>query len=523
MLFNSLDYLAFLVVSLAGFWLLRRFGIERDEREPGGKRVVVRGAWLRYLFLALASCVFYAAWNWRYLGLMVAATLLDYLVGVGLGSTKDPRLRKVLLGVSITGNLGMLGVFKYYNFFADSTNTALSRLFGLDVSLPMLDVLLPVGISFYTFQTLSYAIDVYRGQLEPTRSVIDFGFFVTFFPQLVAGPIVRAAEFLPQMQRPPWLTRERVGHGLFLIGLGLTKKIVFADFVSVNLVDRVFDDPAAFSSTEVLLGLYGFTLQIYADFSGYTDVARGSGKLFGFELPENFDRPYQAKSVAEFWRRWHMTLSTWLRDYLYFPLGGSKRGAARTYLNLWITIFLIGLWHGASWTFVIYGNLQACAVMLNRFLEQSRKPSRAPLSPFAAAVRAIFLTLTWPWNALVRAARRPDGTDPWWLNLLRVVLTMQFVVFSRILFRASSLENAGDVTHQLLAGTTSVAQVGDDVWRVLVLGFYLHYVPRSQLEWIRTRFVALPPWAQGLALAALGLVLALFVTGDVVPYIYFQF
>ncbi len=520
MLFNSLDYIAFLTLTLLGFWALRRWGPERDEvtSADGKRQVTVRGAGLRLAFLFLASCVFYMAWNPTYIVLMLGSTVLDYVVGLGIGATESQRKKKAWLAVSMAGNLGLLGVFKYYNFFATATGDALTWLLGVDAHLPLLNVLLPVGISFYTFQTLSYSIDVYRGQLKPTRDFIQFAFYVTFFPQLVAGPIVRAAEFLPQVTRPPWLTKERVGHALFLIALGLAKKIIFADFISVNLVDRVFDDPAAFSSAEVVLGLYGFTLQIYADFSGYTDVARGSGMLFGYDLPENFDRPYQAKSVAEFWRRWHMTLSTWLRDYLYFPLGGSKRGTARTYFNLWLTIFLIGLWHGASWTFVIYGNLQACAVMLNRFLEQSRKPS-ASSSPIASVLRAI----TWPWNALVRAAKKKDGRDPVWLNVLRVALTMQFVVFSRILFRASDLDNAGAIVHQLGARTMSVAQVGDDVWRVLVLGFYLHYGPRSQLAWARTRFVGLPAWGQGLVLVVVAAVLALFVTGGVVPYIYFQF
>jgi alginate O-acetyltransferase complex protein AlgI len=518
MQFNSPDYLAFLGLTLAGFWALRRWGIERDvpvDGRPG--RLRVRGAWLRLLLLFLASCAFYAAWNWRYLGLILASTVLDYLVGIGLGATRASGHRKALLGLSVAGNLGLLGTFKYYNFFIEATELGLSGLLGVEVDLPLLDVLLPVGISFYTFQTLSYSIDVYRGRLTPTGNFFEFAFYVTFFPQLVAGPIVRAAELLPQIQRPPWLTRDRVSHGLFLIGMGITKKVVFSDFISVNLVDRVFDDPAAFSATEVLLGLYGFTLQIYADFSGYTDVARGSGMLFGFALPENFDRPYQAKSVAEFWRRWHMTLSTWLRDYLYFPLGGSRHGPARTYFNLWLTIFLIGLWHGASWTFVIYGNLQAAAVMLNRFHQQAReRPAKG------GPVAAIQLLAT-PWNELVRLGRRPDGRDAWWLDLLRVVLTLQFVVLSRILFRATSLENAGDVAGQLLTGTTSVAQIGDDVWRVLLLGFYLHYVPRSQLEWVRARFVAAPAWAQGLMLALVALTVGLFATGGVVPYIYFQF
>ena len=505
MLFNSLDYFAFLALTLVGFWALRRWGPERDVVEtvpaegepyreaPPRRRVVVRGTGLRLLFIFLASCVFYMAWNPLYIGLILFSAVLDYFVGLRIAASEEPRRRKAWLMVSVVGNLGLLGVFKYYNFFADSTGDALRLFFGVDVDIPLLDVLLPVGISFYTFQTLSYAIDVYRRQLEPTKSFLEFGFFVTFFPQLVAGPIVRAAEFLPQLKRPPWLTRERVGEGLFLIGLGLTKKIVFADFISVNLVDRVFDDPAAFSSMEVLLGLYGFTLQIYADFSGYTDVARGSGKLFGFELPENFDRPYQAKSVAEFWRRWHMSLSTWLRDYLYFPLGGSRHGALRTYFNLWLTIFLIGLWHGASWTFVIYGNVQALAVLLNRFWSRYRERRG--------------------WTA----------PDPFWVDVLKIVATLHFAVFSRILFRATSLDNAGDIVAQMFDGTSSVAQISNDVWRVLVLGFALHYVPRTQLEWARTRFVGLSPWAQGVVLAVVAAGLALFVTGEVVPYIYFQF
>jgi D-alanyl-lipoteichoic acid acyltransferase DltB (MBOAT superfamily) len=527
MLFNSLDYLAFLALALAGFWGVRYSGLERDvpvDGQPG--RLRVRGAWMRLLLLFVASCVFYAAWNWRYLGLILASTLLDYLVGVGLGRATAPRTRKLLLGLSLVGNLGLLGTFKYYNFFIEATEQAAARLLGVEVDLPFLDVLLPVGISFYTFQTLSYSIDVYRGRLEPCRNFLEFGFYVTFFPQLVAGPIVRAAELLPQIERPPWLTRERVSHGLFLIGLGITKKVVFSDFISVNLVDRVFDDPAAFSATEVMLGLYGFTLQIYADFSGYTDVARGSGLLFGYELPENFDRPYQARSVADFWRRWHMTLSTWLRDYLYFPLGGSRHGGARTYFNLWVTIFLIGLWHGASWTFVIYGNLQAAAVMLNRFVQQSRERPVSRNVRIAGALFPIFGAIqlaVLAWNALVRLARRPDGSEAWWLDVLRIALTLQFVVLSRILFRATSLENAGEVTARLLTGTTSVAQIGDDVWRVLLLGFYLHWAPRSQLHWLRDRFVAAPVWAQGLLLALVALLVGVFATGGVVPYIYFQF
>ncbi|MGE0791385.1 MAG: MBOAT family protein [Sandaracinaceae bacterium] len=489
MLFNSLDYFLFLGLCLAGFWAARFLGPEATGDPKAGRSPA---AALRLGLIVVASCVFYMAWNPRYLGLILFSTALDYVAARQIHAAKDPTVRKVWLGISLTGNLGLLGVFKYFNFFAEATADTFG-LFGLSIHPPVLDFLLPVGISFYTFQTISYTVDVYRGRLEPVKSPIEFAFYVTFFPQLVAGPIVRAAEFLPQLERPPWLDRERVGKGLFLIAMGLAKKVIFADFLSVNLVDRVFDDPAAFSATETVIGLYGFTLQIYADFSGYTDVARGSALLFGYELPENFDRPYQATNVGEFWRRWHMTLSSWLRDYLYFPLGGSRHGEPRTYLNLWITLFLIGLWHGASWTFVIYGNLQALAVVGTRAWGTAREK------------------LGWT---------RPD---PAWVNVIKVVLTMQFVVFSRILFRSTDLDNAGEIVERLMSGTTSVAQVSDDVWRVLVLGFVLHYVPRSQLEWARARFVQLPAWGQGVMLAAVAAIIAIFATHEVVPYIYFQF
>jgi len=509
MLFNSLDYFAFLGLTVAGFWAIRFAGPERDE----GSRT--RGASLRLLFVFLASCVFYMAWNPVYIVLILSSTVLDYGIGLQLGRVSSQRSKKALLAVSLTGNLGLLGVFKYFNFFSEATADALS-LFGVSIEAPVLDVLLPVGISFYTFQTLSYTIDVYRGRLQPVKNPLEFAFYVTFFPQLVAGPIVRAAEFLPQLKRPPWLDRTRVGHGLFLIALGLIKKVIFADFVSVNLVDRVFVDPEAFTGLETLIGLYGFTLQIYADFSGYTDVARGSAMLFGLELPKNFDRPYQATSVAEFWRRWHMTLSSWLRDYLYFPLGGSRSGELRTYVNLWLTLFLIGLWHGASWTFVIYGNLQAAAVLFNRYLARERKLSKEGTSPPVFA-------LAQAWNQLNDAVRGDRDRDPIWATVFKILLTLQFVVFSRILFRASDLDNASLVTSRLFSDTWSAAQVSPQLWAVLLVGMLMHYLPKSQLEWIRARFVQLPPWAQGIALAVVGVILAFYVTAEAVPYIYFQF
>jgi len=478
MLFNSLDYFLFLALAVTLFWALARWA-------PRMARLV---------FLFLASCLFYMAWHPLYIGLILGSTALDYAAGLGIGQarrTGTRRAQRAWLTASVVGNLGLLGTFKYFNFFSSAAADTLSLL-GLDVLAPHLNVLLPVGISFYTFQSLSYTIDVYRGRLEPTRNFIEFACFVTLFPQLVAGPIVRAVELLPQLRERPRLVPENVSRGLFLIATGLVKKVAIADFLSINLVDRVFDNPQAFTAPEVIVGLYGFTMQIYCDFSGYTDVARGSAKLLGLELPENFDRPYQARNPAEFWRTWHMTLSSWLRDYLYFPLGGSRVSPLRAYWNLWLTMFLIGIWHGASWTFVVYGLLQAFAMVGHRFVHRM-------------------------------SGRGRDATDPWYAFAIKVFLNLQFVVFSRILFRATSIENAGDVTNRLFSGTTSVAQVSTGVWLVLVATFVAHYLPRGWFRGIETAFVRMPAPVQGVALALVGAGLGLVASSEVVPYIYFQF
>lgn len=473
MLFNSLDYLLFLSLALVGWWALSRHGA------------------VRLLFVFLASCLFYSAWNWWYLGLILGSTLIDWLVAQRIHAHSDETMRKRWLSVSVVLNLGLLGTFKYFDFGSRAIAQALGNL-GVHVDPVLLGWALPVGISFYTFESLSYCIDVYRRKTEPASDPLKLLFFITFFPKLVAGPIARPADLLPQVDRTPTIDRRHVSDGLFLIATGMAKKIILADFVSVNLVDRVFDNPEAFTAAEVVVGLYGFTLQIYADFSGYTDIARGSAKLFGIELPENFDRPYQSKSPAEFWRRWHMTLSTWLRDYLYFPLGGSKLGEARTYLNLWLTIFLIGLWHGASWTFVIYGALQATAVVLHRLSTKLR-------------------------------GKKDRDDDARWLLALKVFGTLQFAVFSRILFRANDLDNAGEIVERLGSGTRSLAQVEWRVWLVLVIGFAIHYTPKSWYAGVRERFVAAHPIVQGLSLAAVAALLMRLASAQSVPYIYFQF
>ncbi|MDD9944959.1 MAG: MBOAT family protein [Myxococcales bacterium] len=471
--FHSLDYVLFLVCVVCGFWLLANRGV------------------LRLAFVFLASCLFYMAWNPTYIVLILSSTVLDYTVGGRIhASTTITRKRGWLL-LSLIGNLGLLGVFKYFNFFA-SASADVARVFGFAFEPPHLDVLLPVGISFYTFQTLSYTIDIYRGRLKPAPGFLQFAFFVTFFPQLVAGPIVRASELLPQLQGRLGLSPGSVGNALFLIATGMVKKVLFADYVAVNLVDRVFEDPGAYSSAEVLIGLYGYTLQIYCDFSGYTDVARGSASLFGLDLPENFDRPYQARNPAEFWRHWHMTLSSWLRDYLYFPLGGSRGSPARAYFNLGLTMFLIGLWHGAAWTFVIYGLLQAGIMLAHRFVQR-------------------------------RYGKGRGHVDPPLVVFAKVFGTMQFVVLSRIFFRAADLDNALAVIQQLRIGSLGVGHVSGSVWAVLIGGFAAHYTPRGWFEHIRSSFVRLPAPAQGVVLAVVGAGLMTVVSKDVVPYIYFQF
>ena len=472
MFFHSLDYAIFLALALAGYWALaRRLGA-------------------RLVLTVIASCVFYMAWNPWYLALILFSTLVDWSVAKRIHASVDEGARKRWLSISVVSNLGLLAVFKYYDFGAQAVTDALALL-HVHVRPALLHVALPVGISFYTFESLSYCIDVYRKKCAPAESPLRLLFFITFFPKLVAGPIARPSELLPQLERAPSIDRARVSDAFFLIMIGLVKKVVFADYLSVNLVDRIFDEPEGYTATEVVVALYGFTLQIYCDFSGYTDIARGSAKLFGIELPENFDRPYQARDPGEFWRRWHMTLSSWLRDYLYFPLGGSRLGPLRTYFNLWLTIFLIGLWHGASWTFVLYGAIQGTVVAGHRFVSRARGGD--------------------------------ESRDPPWRVALAVFGTLQFVVFTRILFRATDLQNARDVVTRLASRTWSVANVAPTVWAVLLIGFALHYTPSSWLELARTRFVALPAVGQGLLLAATLALLSLVATSESVPYIYFQF
>jgi alginate O-acetyltransferase complex protein AlgI len=338
--------------------------------------------------LCLASLLFYAAWDYRYVALLVLVAAVDFVVALRIAGTGAPRTRRRWLVVSLVSNLGLLGYFKYANFFLDNLNGLLAP---LGRELPHLDILLPAGISFFTFKTLSYTIDVYRGALAPCVDLVDYAMFVTFFPELIAGPIVRASVFLPQLDRPIGPTRARLVAGASLFLVGLTKKRLIADTAAVA-ADATFADPAAFSGPTLWLGVLAYTVQIYCDFSGYSDMAIGCSRMLGYDLPENFRMPYLSRDITEFWRRWHMTLSSWLRDYLYIPLGGNRRGAARTHLNLALTMLLGGLWHGASWGFVLWGALHGLALTVHRLW---RRWMPALPGPLGWALTLAFVAIAW--------------------------------------------------------------------------------------------------------------------------------
>jgi D-alanyl-lipoteichoic acid acyltransferase DltB (MBOAT superfamily) len=396
MLFNTWEFAAFWVIVFTFYAVLDHEGQN----------------WL----LLVASYVFYGAWDWRFLFLLTASALIDYAVGLAIAGTPERRKRRLFLSISICANLSILGFFKYFDFFASSLQALLSR-FGIAASLPLLHVVLPVGISFYTFQSMSYGIDVYRDELKPVRNVRDFLLFVSFFPHLVAGPIMRATNLLVQVTQPRRITLRGISEGTFLIFWGLFLKIFVADNLAL-IVDPVFASPPPYEGATVLTALYAFAFQIYGDFAGYSNIARGLGKWMGFDLLVNFNLPYFSTNPSEFWQRWHISLSTWLRDYLYIPLGGNRQGTVRTYRNLAVTMLLGGLWHGAAWTFVAWGAYQGVLLIGHRMFRSMRG---------------------------VRAPARPTAI----LWLFQVIVFFHVVCLGWLLFRAQSLSQAARMVHAL--------------------------------------------------------------------------
>ncbi len=417
MRFTDLQYVLFLAVAWVVFRFLRRS----------------RFAWV--LWLTVMSLVFYGSWDWRYLGLLGAATILDYTVGGLLGREEREDRRRALVLTSIIGNLGMLALFKYSDFAAEGLENLL-RLLGYPVTVPRLGVALPIGISFYSFQTLSYSIDIYRRQLKPAKNLLEFFFFIAFFPQLVAGPIVRASQFLPQIEAPPEARPSAIGEGLLFICIGMVKKLVLGDGIGKALVDPFFATPLKYNAAEAWLADWAAYFSLYCDFSGYTDIAIGSALLFGFVLPMNFDRPAFAPSPVEHWRRWHMTLGTFLRDYLYFPMGGSKVGKARLWFNLFLVFFVSGVWHGVGASYVWMGLWNGILAATWRLLRP--KPGRGWIGGFECllafqataisvmALRPIPLARLFDALRALFAFSRPSGGlfDAWAAGLLVFVILL---------------------------------------------------------------------------------------------------
>ena len=476
LIFSSGLFLYLFVGFLAGYWLLKK-----TSR-------------LRILYVVAFSLYFYYKSSGWYFVLLLLAATYDYLIGYSLYFTKGKTERKLLLAMSVVMNLSMLCYFKYTNFLIDLTN----QLFGAGF-LDFQNIFLPVGISFFVFQSMSYTIDIYRGQLRPLDSWLDYLFYLSFFPQLVAGPIVRASNFIPQIRQKPVVTREMLGTALFLVLTGLFKKAVISDYIALNFVDRIFDEPLLYSGFECLMGIYGYALQIYCDFSGYSDMAIGLALVMGFRFPKNFDAPYRSATITEFWRRWHISLSSWLRDYLYISLGGNRKGKGRTYLNLLLTMLLGGLWHGAAIRFILWGALHGVALALHKM-----------------------------WLQVVPGAKTLGKDMNPVMRLLGIVFTFHLVCLGWLVFRADSMQTAGLILHQIFSAFDSslIAQVVagySGAFLLMAIGYLLHAIPERGDAWLRGVITRAPMgWQVAMTVAMIWLVMQV-KSSDIQPFIYFQF
>lgn len=445
----------------------------------------------RLLFVSAFSYYFYYKSSGFYFFLLGIVTVSDFLLARRMERTETLWKRKLLVTVSLCINLGLLCYFKYTNFFYEM----LAPLWN--GSFQPLDIFLPVGISFFTFQSLSYTLDVYRRDLKPLDHLLDYVFYVSFFPQLVAGPIVRARDFISQIRQPLVVTNEMFGRGVFFIVSGLFKKAVISDYISVNFVERIFDNPGLYSGLENLMGIYGYALQIYCDFSGYSDMAIGIALLLGFHFPLNFNSPYKSDSVTDFWHRWHISLSTWLRDYLYISLGGNRKGKIRTYINLILTMLLGGLWHGASWNFVVWGGLHGVALAVHKFF---RNLMHRPKNYRSTGLRKFFA----------------------------VILTFHFVCLGWIFFRNTTFEASLTMIQQVFTAfhPELAGQLFAGYWEVFALmavGYLLHWCPDSWQEACTKGMIRLPLIFQALILILLIFLVIQVKSSDIQPFIYFQF
>jgi D-alanyl-lipoteichoic acid acyltransferase DltB (MBOAT superfamily) len=471
-LFPTATFAIFFIVVLPLSWLLM----------PRGER------WRP--FMIAASYVFYSAWDWRFVFLLAFATVWNQAFAVAIHRRTNPQQRKLLLGCAVAGDVALLGYFKYYGFFVSSTHNVFT-LVGIDVPLEVRSIVLPVGISFFTFMAISYVVDTYRGDWEPV-SFGKFATYLSFFPHLVAGPIVRPGELLPQFEKPQDPRYVDTARAFFLIGTGLFMKVVIANYLASSIVDGVFGAPNQHSSLEVLVGIYAYAVQIYADFFGYTNMAIGLALLLGFRFPQNFDSPYAAVSIQDFWRRWHMTLSRWLRDYVYIPLGGNRGGRLFTYRNLMLTMLVGGLWHGAGWTFVAWGAIHGTGLVAERWWQDRPGFVERPLTG-------------------LRLARRR-------------FLTFQVVCFAWIFFRADSFGDAWDLIVRLFTawGQPSPLVTGG-VLAAIAVGIGSQYLPSRFPQQVMAWFSRLPVPAQAAVLSLALLLTHAMGPEGVAPFIYFKF
>jgi D-alanyl-lipoteichoic acid acyltransferase DltB (MBOAT superfamily) len=475
MLFNSFVFVGFFIV-VYSLYLLLRHHYKAQNR-----------------LLLIASYVFYGYWDWRFLSLIAISTIIDYYVGKTLHDTQSQQKRKWLLFLSVGANLSMLGFFKYFNFFADSF-AGLLGMFGMEAGFVTLNLVLPVGISFYTFQTMSYTIDIYRRKTEPTRSFLDFALFVSFFPQLVAGPIERAVNLLPQITTPRKIKTDQLNAGLFLILWGYYKKVVIADNVGM-IADQIFNGYAQYQGLDILIGILAFTVQIVCDFSGYSDIARGLAKIMGFDLMVNFRLPYFALNPSDFWLRWHVSLSSWLRDYLYIPLGGNKGGTVATQRNLALTMLLGGLWHGAAWNFVIWGAFHGLILALYRVFDKNPEHED-------------------PWSGRYSYAR----------IISKMLLMFILTLIGWVIFRASSAHQIFYMLSKIFTGWTWTLDSLDLLHRLLF--FSLPLVVIQIYQFIKRDLLALAnlhPVVRILLYAYFIIWIFIFGVREAAEFIYFQF
>jgi alginate O-acetyltransferase complex protein AlgI len=516
--------------------------------------VIYKKKALRNAYLFLVSIFFYYKTGGLFFFILIFSTFTDFFIAWAIYNSKSTLARKLFVALSVFLNLGVLAFFKYDYFFTETINAVFKTNFEvvthaakwsnifLGTHFDLGKILPPVGISFFTFQTISYSVDVYMGKVKPVRSILDFGFYVSFFPQLVSGPIVRAAQFIPQLYKEYTLTRQEFGQAMFLILNGLMKKMFVGDFIAVNLIDKVFANPHTYTGFENLMALYGYSLQVYCDFSGYTDIAIGVALLMGFYLPVNFNSPYKAKNTGEFWKRWHISLSSWLKDYLYIPMGGNREGSFFTWIslstilifvimlagklwlapvfvavilviwllarffpairkhittniNIMLTMLLGGLWHGSNWTFVMWGGLNGVGVIVYKYWRK--------ISPY-------------------------ENSTHWTANAWKIFLTFNFITFTRIWFRGETWKGTMDLLHQVGAsfGGQQLPEMFHAYWKVFLMmafGLVVHWLPSSLKNRYREWFIQTPVWMKIIICVIVVFLIYQVVSAGIQPFIYFQF